>query len=219
MRFWLFAIFGAALLTSSTALASTVWGAGNSVTVSFDAVPSGSPTVFIEPENGPQALSLDTANPSNPGCNASPPACVTYGPGDLLTIAQQPIDDVTIQIFDSRVVITNDLPNTPFCSNTAPCPSEFWAFDFKFSPAINLSGATLDAGTSSDFQPTGAGLQLLSPTEVRVQVTGDAPAQNNKLILDLQFPVVTQTPEPASALLIGAALGGFVLVNHLRSRM
>jgi hypothetical protein len=77
----------------------------------------------------------------------------------------------------------------------------------------------LDAGTSSDFQPTGAGLQLLSPTEVRVQVTGDAPAQNNKLILDLQFPVVTQTPEPASALLIGAALGGFVLVNHLRSRM
>jgi hypothetical protein len=219
MRSWLFAIVGAALLTSGTALASTVFGTGHSVTVSLDWVLGGSATVSVEPENGPQALSLDTANPSNPVCNGNTPPCVTYGPGDLLTIAQQPVDGVTIQIFDSQIIITNDLINAPFCSGAAPCPSEFWAFDFQFSPAINLSGATLDAGTSSDFQPTGLGLQLRSPTEVRVQVTGDDPAQNSKLILDLQFPAVTATPEPASALLIGAALGGLALVNHLRSRV
>ncbi len=218
MRSSLIAIFSAALLTSSTAFASTVFGTGNSVTVSLDWVLNGSPTTSVEPENGPQALSLDTANPSSPICNTSTPHCVTYGPGNLLTIAQQPTDGVTIQILDSQIVITNDLGNVPFCSNTAPCPSEFWAFDFKFSSAINLPGATLNAGTSSDFQPTGLGLQLLSPTEVRVQVTGDAPAQNSSLIIDL-FPAVTQTPEPASAPLIGAALAGLALVNHLRSRM
>jgi hypothetical protein len=217
-RSWLIAIFSAALLTSSTAFGATVFGTGNSVTISLNWVLDGSPTTSIEPENGPQALSLDIANPSNPIFNASTPHCVTYGPANLLTIAQQPTDGVTIQIFDTQIVITNDLPDVAFCSVTAPCPSEFWAFDFKFSPAINLPGATLNAGTSSDFQPTGLGLQLLSPTEVRVQVTGDAPAQNSKLIIDL-FPAATATPEPASALLLGAALGGLALVNRLRSRV
>jgi hypothetical protein len=157
MRSWLLAIFGTAVLTSTTALASTVFGPGNSVFVSLDWVLSGSPTVSIEPENGPQALSLDIGSPSSPVCNGSAPHCVTYGPGDLLTIAQQPVDGVTIQISDSQIVITNDLSNVAFCSSTAPCPSEFWAFDFKFSSAINLPSVTLDAGTSSDFQPTGLG--------------------------------------------------------------
>lgn len=218
MRSCVLAMLGAALLSSGTAAGSTVWGSGNSVTVSFDWVLSGTPTVSVEPENGPQALSLDTGNPSSPTCNGSLPHCVTYGPGDLLTIAEQPVDGVTISISDSQIFITNDLASgTPFCSGSSPCPSEFWGFDFQFSPAIDLSGTTLDAATSSDFQPTGSGLQLLSSTEVRVQVTSDTPAQGSQLILDLQFPA-SGVPEPASALLIGPVLGVLALVQRLRRR-
>ena len=195
-----------------------MFGTGNSVTISLDWVFNGSQTVTVEPENGPQPLSLDIANPSNPVCNGNTPPCVTYGPGNLLTVSQQPVDGVTIQISDSQIIIINDLPGVAFCASGAgPCPSEFWAFDFQFSPAINLTAPALGAATSSDFQPTGLGLQLLSSTEVRVQVTGDAPAGNSELIIDL-FPAGAETPEPASVLLTGAALGGLALATRLQSR-
>jgi hypothetical protein len=56
------------------------------------------------------------------------------------------------------------------------------------------------------------GLQLLSPTDILVDVTSDAPAQNDVLILDVKTgvapPPPPPVPEPASLALLVAGLAG-----------
>ena len=73
----------------------------------------------------------------------------------------------------------------------------------------------MDPASAADFLPNDSaphdGLQLLSPTRIVVDVTGDLPAAGDELILDLTFPSVPTVPEPSTweLMLLGFAGLGF----------
>jgi len=122
--------------------------------------------------------------------------------------------------------------SAPFCfsslSGTA-CADVFNGYDFLFT-GENILGVTVDPASSPTFLPvtgtfqsnTHLGLQLISPNEVRIDVTGDVPLLFDELILDLSFVTITpppppqQVPEPATVKLLAAALLGLVVVRRAR---
>jgi hypothetical protein len=93
-------------------------------------------------------------------------------------------------------------------------------FDFKFT-GEDILGVTVDPASAADMLPvtgtfqgnTHSGLQLISPNEIRVDLTGDLPAVDDQLLLDLSFTPTTSTvPEPRTLpLLCGALALGLVI--------
>jgi hypothetical protein len=145
-------------------------------------------------------------------------------------------DGSTIDVADVQITITNMLSGAPFCvlSNVGTaCTDAIDGFDFKFT-GENILGVSVDATSSINFQPatftSHLGLQLLSNNEIRVDVTGDEPALNDQLVLDLQFvlpppppppsppppPPPTNAPEPATLALLGSAIAGLAGVRRRR---
>ncbi len=169
------------------------------------------------------------ATPSGGGCNQSTESfCEQQYDYDSMGMAQYvltipahfvqaPNGGSTIDVEDTRIVITNKLPAT-FCSDGASagaaCTDPFTGFEFLFSAGVNITGVSVDS--SSDFLPNSTpphdGLQLLSPTDILVDLTGAAPAIDGKLILDLAFtPIGPPVPEPSTwaLMLLGFAGLGF----------
>lgn len=129
-------------------------------------------------------------------------------------------DGVTMHIGDTvgkgQIDIVN-VTNVPFCffqpSNCLTSDS-FDGFEFQFSGGADITGVTVDPASAADFRPqTGGGhlgLQLVSSTDILLDLTNDAPLVNDELILDVTTAstVPPPVPEPASlALLAGALLG------------
>ncbi len=166
--------------------------------------------VFAGPE-GEIAVGASTTDP------ASLIAPVNYTQGAA--------DGSTIAVGATQIIITNLLSGAPFCfANTAgtACTDVIDGFDFLFT-GENILGVSVDSASDSDFLPvtgtfqgnTHLGLQLISPNEIRVDVTGDLPALNDKLILNASFSTTIPTPEPHTLPLLCGALGLGILIRRV----
>lgn len=204
-------LLGVAGLVPGQAVAGLL-GAGNTVQVFYD---NGS-TASTEREVATGAMNSDPVSLTAP---VSYPA----GAADLSRIA----------IFDTRIVITS-LSNAPFCFSLAvgtACGDTISGFDFKFT-GENILSVSADPSSAAGFLPvtgtfqgkTHQGLQLLGPDEILIDVTGDAPAINDPLVLDLTFasssppPPPAGVPEPATLALLGSGLAGLMAVRGRRKR-
>ena len=131
----------------------------------------------------------------------------------------------TISVGDTQITITNNAPSgTPFCPGAAPCNNTFAGLGFTFSSGVDITGVSVDPASAADFRPNTTsphmGLQLLSSTDILVDVTGDAPKTNDNLILDVTFASVTPpaVPEPSTWAMMALGFGLLGLVGYRKTR-
>ena len=170
------------------------------------------------------AFGLTTTSPPPPACNdKTNPTCeneVDSTDNATPTIPANflagPISESTISVGDTQIVITNQSA-IPFCSGALPCSDPFVGFQFVFSSGVDITGVSVDPTSAADFRPNDTaphdGLQLLSPTRIVVDLTGDAPAIGDKLILDVTTgggpPPAIPEPSTWALMLLGFAGLGF----------
>lgn len=198
---WL-ALLGLTLMIPDAARATTLLGAGKTVQAFYY---NG---VFVSPEGEDNSVSG-----TNDPASLAVPVNYLEGAADLSTIF----------VGDTQIIITNKATGQPFCfsnnSGTA-CPDQIDGFDFLFT-GENIPGVSVDPASAAAFLPvsgtfqsqTHLGLQLISPNEIRVDVTGDLPALNDQLILDVHAP--SSAPEPSTLLLCGSIAAGLLLRRAL----
>jgi hypothetical protein len=126
---------------------------------------------------------------------------------------QGAISGSTISVGDTKIVITNELSDLPFCSTSLPCSDPFVGFQFIFSSGVDIKGVSVDPASAADFLPNNTaphdGFQLLSPTRIVVDVAGDLPAVGDQLILDVSFTSVVPEPSTWALMALGFAGLGF----------
>jgi hypothetical protein len=201
------ALLGLACLVPNQASAGLI-GAGNTVQGFYY---NG---VLANPE-GEIAVGAGTTDPAS----LAVPVNYTQGAADGSTIA----------VGDTRIAITNVLSGAPFCFANTPgnaCVDAIDGFDFLFT-GEDITGVSVSPLTAPDFAPvTGAfqgnthlGLQLISPNEIRVDVTGDEPAFNDELVIEVSTGAsAPSVPEPATLPFVGAALGLGVVTRRMFTR-
>ena len=216
MRFGFLIAAGAALFAtaSAPAHAGLVDGGTNTVEASFWIPVGDLKTTSPPPETCTTSLPCEVPNYplSGGGSTNSPPPTI---PVDFLQGAQS---GSTISVGDTQIVITNKLSVT-FCSDGvsagSACTDPFTGFQFIFSSGVDITGVSVDPASAPDFRPNDTaphdGLQLLSSTRIVLDVTGDAPAIGDKLILDVTTNGVPTVPEPSTwaLMLLGFAGLGF----------
>lgn len=167
---------------------------------------------------------LGTAVPSPPYTN--PPPTEIEGGGPMLIPAHFPIgveDEATIDVGDTTITITNQAA-LPFCSvSTTPCPDVFTGFAFSFSAGVDITGVSVDPASAADFRPAGVSpLELLTPTDIIVNLVGENPARGSQLILDVTTAVTPpppSVPEPATVTLFGVGLGAMLIGQRRRRQV
>ena len=96
----------------------------------------------------------------------------------------------------------------PFCSvTTSPCPDVFTGFGFVFSSGVQITGVTVDPASAPAFLPIAGGLTF-GPSDIFVNVRGDAPAVGDELILD-----VSTAAAPVPGPIAGAGLPGLIFAG------
>jgi hypothetical protein len=140
-----------------------------------------------------------------------------------VTFLQGVTSGSTISVGDTQIVITNELAAMPFCSTALPCSDPFVGFEVVFSSGVDITGVSVDPASVADFQPNDAaphnGLQLLSPTRIVVDVTGDSPAVGDQLILDVttQSIIPPAVPETSTWALMMLGFAGLGLAGYRRA--
>lgn len=167
---------------------------------------------------------------------------IAKSPGDLpVVLSSTPAnlaegsDGTTIQVTDTRIIITNNVSEAPFCfanvTGTA-CTDDFVGFDFVFTNEHLLSLAvSFDPASASGFLPVSgtfqghahSGLQVIGDNELKIDATGDLPLLNDQLIIDFALPLSPPpppipAPEPASMALLGGAVGVLDVMRRRRRR-
>jgi fibronectin-binding autotransporter adhesin len=173
---------------SAPARAGLVDGGTNTVEASFWIPVLGGPTTTSPPPaTCTTALPCEIQDYQGSGGPQNSPLPTI--PVDFLQGAQS---GSTISVGDTQIVITNKLSAT-FCSDGmsagSACTDPFTGFQFIFSSGVDITGVSVDPTSAADFRPNDTaphdGLQLLSPTRIVLDVTGDAPAVGDQLILDV----------------------------------
>lgn len=193
-----------------TAVRTTILSGAFAAALFFLAVPAHA-NLITTPASTVNALfyigaSLPLGSPSEIEDYGSPPVA---GPAPIgstgVAFVEGAIDGSTINVGATQIVITN-LLTAPFCStSTKPCPDSFTGFQFLFSAGVSITGVSVDPASAVDFRPVSGGLQLSSPTDILVNLAGDAPSTGDELILDLSFAPAT-APEPSTLVLLAAGL-------------
>lgn len=141
------------------------------------------------------------------------PASLSSGPVNFLEGAQS---GATVDVGDTSITITN-LLQLPFCTTVLPCADSFTGFEFLFTGSVNITSVSINPLSSTSFLPVANGLSLVSGTDIRVNVVGDAPNPGEELILDLSFGGTAPIPEPSPAGLLAFALFGLAVVRRTRA--
>ncbi|HEV2674543.1 MAG TPA: PEP-CTERM sorting domain-containing protein [Aliidongia sp.] len=139
------------------------------------------------------------------------PGGASYAPGAN--------SETGIAVGGSKITLTNQ-STFPFCSTGNPCTDTFTGFEFFFSSGVDITGVSIDASSAADFLPVA--LTLVSPTDLRINLTGLEPNLNDILAIDLSFQTgggtgPTPTPEPMSLAILGAGLAGLAVARRRKS--
>ena len=200
-------------LIAATAAAAALFAA-MSAPVHAGLVGDGTNTVSVNywfpSSTAPPPLTCDAQH--NPNCEIETDSMNNPTPTIPANFIQGVADGVTISVGDTKIVITDILPNVPFCSTTtASCPDFFNGFAFSFSSGVDITNVTTDPTSAPDFRPVAGGLTF-TPTGIFVNVVGEAPDAGHELILDVTTKgSMTTVPEPSTwaMMLLGFAGLGF----------
>jgi hypothetical protein len=219
MRFhWLIGAVAVALLIqlSLSARAGLIGTGNNSVAALFYLGASTVPalTSSTVPYTTPPPSEIeDYVNSMGMTTNSPPPTIPAH-------FVEGAIDLSTIDVGDTTITITNFAPpSMPFCSAAAtPCPDVFTGFGFVFFGSVDITNVTVDPASSPAFLPIAGGLSF-APTDIFVNVAGDAPNIADELILDVTTAgTAPSIPEPWSLALLASGLVGLWLIGHRDER-
>jgi hypothetical protein len=212
MRFcWLIGAATVALLMqmSPSARAGLIGNGNNSVAALFYL---GAPSVPVvtsstAPYTTPAPSEIeDYINSMGMTTNTPPPTIPA-------SFVEGAISGSTMGVGDTQITITNKL-SAPFCSMALPCADVFTGFGFVFFGSVDITDVTVDPASSPAFLPIAGGLTF-GPTDIFVNVAGDAPAVGGELILDVTTAgTAPSVPEPPSLGLLAIGLVGLLAIQR-----
>ena len=119
--------------------------------------------------------------------------------------------DTPIHVGGNSITLKS-LISAPYCLTLAtPCTDQIDGFEFTFSSGVNIKGASIKP--SSQFGYGSATVDVKSPTDLLLNLTGVYAAADQSITIDLTFPTVGPPPAPEPStwvmMMIGFAGLGF----------